>query len=771
MERELVNMFMDTLQGPYYDRMVGSTSTGFSEFVMAGERIEVGLKMGGMPPPPERLPGGYNPNAHCEFHSGGIGHDVENCWALKYKVQELLDSKAIQFTPNNGANVIQNLMPAHGGSTVNMMEEGESLNLIMDVNLLSTPLPCVKSYLIQNGVFPGCSPDCCECQNQPNGCVSLKIGIQSLINEGILQYDKILKDGKVVDKEVAVISIPYTPANISAHARPTPLTITLPGPIPYSRENVVPWHYGSDVYYHGVKQEGRRSKDNPNNVDALERAKGKQVVSDDSGSAQVNTPNVVPETSSSQEVEELLRLIRKSDYKVIDHLNQTPSKISILSLLLCSEAHGNALMKLLSSAFVSQNITVNQLERVVANISADNGLGFIDFDLPQEGCNHNKALHIFMECKGTTLSHMLVDTGSSLNVMHKYALMKIDYIGVELPPSDLIVRVFDGSRRAIFGEVDLPVKIGPQVFGTTFFVMDIQPAYCCLLGRPWIHGAGDVTSILHHKMKFPSGGKIVIVCGEEEYMMIKTPRFEDKRHVVSISSLKDARAVVESGHPEGWGRVLDLPLKSDKLGPRFSISQQGIAPQAPKILTSMRFTSVGFINNDQANVVGDDDDSDYDIDNWIRPSVPGEELCNWTAKDVTQVTINQESTSASDPIDSDFAITHYDFHNPIYQVKEEGDKDCELPEELARLLRQEEKVIQPHQEDIEVVNLGNEDDIKEVRIGSYLEESVKTRLIDMLREFTDIFAWSYQDMSRLDADIVLHMLPLKEECPPVKKKL
>lgn len=46
MERELVDMFMGTLQGPYYDRMVGSTSEGFSELVMAGERIEAGLKMG-----------------------------------------------------------------------------------------------------------------------------------------------------------------------------------------------------------------------------------------------------------------------------------------------------------------------------------------------------------------------------------------------------------------------------------------------------------------------------------------------------------------------------------------------------------------------------------------------------------------------------------------------------------------------------------------------------------------------------------------------------
>lgn len=46
MERELVDMFMGTLQGPYYNIMVGSTYTSFSELVMAGDRIEVGLKMG-----------------------------------------------------------------------------------------------------------------------------------------------------------------------------------------------------------------------------------------------------------------------------------------------------------------------------------------------------------------------------------------------------------------------------------------------------------------------------------------------------------------------------------------------------------------------------------------------------------------------------------------------------------------------------------------------------------------------------------------------------
>lgn len=48
---------------------------------------------------------------------------------------------------------------------------------------------------------------------------------------------------------------------------------------------------------------------------------------------------------------------------------------------------------------------------------------------------------------------------------------------------------------------------------------------------------------------------------------------------------------------------------------------------------------------------------------------------------------------------------------------------------------------------------------------------MKTRLIELLREYDDVFAWSYQDMPGLDTDIVMHKLPLKEECPTIKQKL
>ena len=45
-ERELADMFMGTLQGLYYDKMVGSITSRFSDLVTIGERIETGLKSG-----------------------------------------------------------------------------------------------------------------------------------------------------------------------------------------------------------------------------------------------------------------------------------------------------------------------------------------------------------------------------------------------------------------------------------------------------------------------------------------------------------------------------------------------------------------------------------------------------------------------------------------------------------------------------------------------------------------------------------------------------
>jgi hypothetical protein len=160
-------------------------------------------------------------------------------------------------------------------------------------------------------------------------------------------------------------------------------------------------------------------------------------------------PARVPSKPFEREYEdsdEVMKLIKRSEYKIVDQLLQTPSKISILSLLMNSEAHREALMKVLDQAYVEQDVTLGQFGSIVGNVTACNNLSFSDEELPEKGRNHNLALHVSVICKSDSLSNVLVVTESSLNVMAKTTLDKLLYKGAQLRPSAMIVKAFDGSR-------------------------------------------------------------------------------------------------------------------------------------------------------------------------------------------------------------------------------------------------------------------------------------------------------------------------------------
>ena len=70
---------------------------------------------------------------------------------------------------------------------------------------------------------------------------------------------------------------------------------------------------------------------------------------------------------------------------------------------------------------------------------------------------------------------------------------------------------------------------------------------------------------------------------------------------------------------------------------------------------------------------------------------------------------------------NDSVMVPYDFDNPINHVNKDGEEDCEIPKELARLLKQESKVIQTHKESRDMVNLGMDEEAKEVRVGLDLQ--------------------------------------------------
>ena len=69
------------------------------------------------------------------------------------------------------------------------------------------------------------------------------------------------------------------------------------------------------------------------------------------------------------------------------------------------------------------------------------------------------------------------------------------------------------------------------------------------------------------------------------------------------------------------------------------------------------------------------------------------------------------------------------------------------------------------------MNVGTAEDLKILKVRGNLSEEEKNGLKELLKEYVDIFAWSYNDMLGLDPLIVVHKLHTREEAKPKRQKL
>ena len=103
------------------------------------------------------------------------------------------------------------------------------------------------------------------------------------------------------------------------------------------------------------------------------------------------------------------------------------------------------MVKILNEAHVAQDISMEGFGGIINNITTKNYLTFTDKEIPVEGRGHNRALHIFVKCLDHIVAKVLIDNGSSINVMPKATLGKLPFNASHLRPSSMVVRAFDGN--------------------------------------------------------------------------------------------------------------------------------------------------------------------------------------------------------------------------------------------------------------------------------------------------------------------------------------
>ncbi|KAI5388222.1 hypothetical protein KIW84_074058 [Lathyrus oleraceus] len=505
------------------------------------------------------------------------------------------DPPAVPTNPQWWSNVKKNPLPEHGKAVVNMVQG------------------CPGKYKVLKD-------------------------IQEMLDQGMIEILQNRNEDEVdVISPVFRIPEPVVVRYDGSKKKVSPSLIIKPaGPVSYSSDKVVPYRYNavaledgkevslpstsivsiSDVS--GVTRSGRVFSAPPKpHEDVLRRATVDNFASSVGTSSSPNPALAVKGVDHvvvvkalvpvgqhgilKEDCDEMLRLIKRSEYNV----------------------------RVLDVAYVDHDVTIEQFDSIVANITACNNLSFFDADLPEEGKDHNLALHISMNCKDDALSNMLVDTGSSLNMLPKSTLAKLSYQGPLMRQSGVVVKAFNGSRKTVIGEFELPIKIGPSDFHITFQVMDIHPSYSCLLGRPYAEDE---------------------VGTPFQALTIAEP---SRKGLSSFASYNDAKLAIEHGATTGLGQMI-------------------------KLEDNKSWAGIGLIKPIEHN----------------------------------------------DPTPS----PHFEF--PVFEAEEDDVE--EIPNEITRLLEHEEKVIQPHLENLETVNLGSEDCIREVKIEALLEESIKKGLIELL---------------------------------------
>ncbi|KAI8550362.1 hypothetical protein RHMOL_Rhmol06G0099900 [Rhododendron molle] len=128
--------------------------------------------------------------------------------------------------------------------------------------------------------------------------------------------------------------------------------------------------------------------------------------------------------------------------------------------------------------------------------------------------------------------------------------------------------------------------------------------------------------------------------------------------------------------------------------------------------------------------------------------------------------VNDEMNEFDSAYFPDFEINCVDPDN------EEIDFDGNIPKEIRSLIeREDERHAQPVKEEIVLINLRDEGYPQITQIGSALFLEEREALVNLLKEFEDVFAWSHADMPGIDPEIVKHRIPFYPDGKPANQKL
>ena len=167
-----------------------------------------------------------------------------------------------------------------------------------------------------------------------------------------------------------------------------------------------------------------------------------------------------------------------------------------------SSSARKAHLRSIRTAEIGEIQAVSKLPRL------DTSITFSDSDL--KGCQHphDDPLVIRAIVANKTVHRVLIDNGSSADIIFASAFDKMGIRREKLEPVNTHLRGFSGEKVLPLGSIQLVLTLGePPCQATTtarFLIVDAPSAYNMLLGRPSLNAIKSIPSTYHMIIKFPT---------------------------------------------------------------------------------------------------------------------------------------------------------------------------------------------------------------------------------------------------------------------------
>ena len=177
-----------------------------------------------------------------------------------------------------------------------------------------------------------------------------------------------------------------------------------------------------------------------------------------------------------------------------------------------SSSAWKAHLRSIRSAEIGEIQVVSKLPRL------DTSITFSDSNL--EGCQHphDDPLVVRAVVAKKTVHRVLVDNGSSADIIFASAFDRMGIEREKLKPISTHMRGFSGEKVSPLGSIQLVLTLGEppcQAMTTARFLIVDGSAYSMLIGRPSLNAIKAIPSAYHMMIKFSTVNGVGMVRGDQ----------------------------------------------------------------------------------------------------------------------------------------------------------------------------------------------------------------------------------------------------------------